>query len=131
MDLAGGTGALVDGTDLRREEEAHRRLRRPHAGEEIRDATFVAQAEKAGLGRFQLFFQASEPAGVGKVTGTDDLNPLDPRPRRQTVKVAVGAGGAGKRRMDVQIGDVVHYSTVTLLARLRGWSTSVPLRTAT
>jgi hypothetical protein len=25
----------------------------------------------------------------------------------------------------------IHHSTVTLLARLRGWSTSVPLATAT
>ena len=33
--------------------------------------------------------------------------------------------------VDVQAADSRGYSTVTLLARLRGWSTSVPRRMAT
>src|SRR5579863_9658022 len=42
-----------------------------------------------------------------------------------------GGGRPEQRDRHGPLGAAVHYSTVKLLARLRGWSTSVPLNTAT
>ena len=113
MHLAHLAVPLVDGTDLSGEHEPtfsalagragrwgqYRIDRTPGRGLEL---------EKSGLSRFQGLLDPGKPAGMGEITGAEQIYSLDPGPGRQADQVALFTGGPGKRRMDMEVGNIAH-----------------------
>ncbi len=52
-----------------------------------------------------------QPAGVRNIAAADDVHALELRPARKLFERQLFTGGAGKVRMDVQIGDEFHDTT--------------------
>ena len=108
VDLAGPVPLFVDGRDLDLEEEPGR----PVAGRRQLPLDLAldlrAQAEEPRLGRDELAADLLEPGRMREVAGTDDGDPLAPRPQRQVLEIGVPARGAGVLRVDMEIG-VEHW----------------------
>ena len=60
---------------------------------------FLFQPVKPFFCWFQLLFQFFSPDGMGKISGSDNVNPLFSGPKVQMLQVAFLAGGSGKPGM--------------------------------
>jgi len=94
MDLADSVVLLVDVADLAAQQKAHRPLTgRRHFG--LNGGQQVGlEAKQPLLGRFQLFLQFGQPARVGNVARSDEMNALPLRPLGQPFQIQILAGGA-------------------------------------
>jgi hypothetical protein len=63
---------------------------------------------EAVLGRLQLLLEFAEPAGVGKIAGADDRDPLLLCPHKEVFGHKAPGGGARKVGVDVKVGDESH-----------------------
>ena len=114
VDLSGLTTALVNVADLAAQHEAHRRVAGRRRLSLNRGRQIGLQPIQSILGWRQLLAHLCQPARMGDVARPDDMDPLELRPARQVLEGQIRAGGAGKVRVDVEIGDEFHageYST--------------------
>ena len=90
MNLAGLTAALVDVADLAAEDEAHRRVTCGRNLTLDRGRRIVAEPKQTILGRYELLPHLGQPARMGDVARSDDMDPLELRPARRCSKVRFG-----------------------------------------
>ena len=109
MDFSRAASALVDGRDLRREDEADRRLSAGRGKLSLNLAVDVAsQGKEAWFSRDELVSELLKPERMREVARGDERQSLAPAPQREVFEIAVAAGGARIPGVDVQVREEGH-----------------------
>ena len=111
VDLPRPVPLLVDGRDLDLQQEAGRPVARGGKAALDLPLDLGTQAEQPRLGRHELGADLLEPGGMGEVAGSDDGDPLAPRPHREVLEIRVPAGRPGVFRVNVEVGVEEHGVT--------------------
>ena len=109
MDLPRPVPLLVDGGDLHLQQEADRavaRRREPRARSPARSR--AAGGTGPGSAGTSLLADLLEPRRMGEVAGSDDRDPLAPRPEGKMLQIRVPARRPGVFGVDVEIGVEAH-----------------------
>ena len=108
VNLAHRAVSFVNGADLGGEQEAAGQGSRGYL-RQGRGDHLILELVKPRLGRDELLLELAEPAGMGEVAGTEEMDALDPGPGGKSLQVAGLAGRPGEGGMDVKISDIAHY----------------------
>ena len=101
--LPGPVVALVDGGDLRRQQEADRRPARGRQRLVHRALKLRPQPEQPGRVWHQLGAELLPPRRVREVAGADHADPLTPGPPGQVLQVAVAAARPRELRVNMEV----------------------------